>query len=135
MFKDFLGLEVFQLPVVVAAEYELSDDMQSASIILRSINNGSLAVTIIHESIEVAKQELHGDDRSEPFQFRDGEAMVILARRNGDIVACGMYQANLGLYDTVRSILIPVATSNLDVIQDDVRTTTRVAEYVLEVAL
>lgn len=136
---DFLGLveaspERHHLPVIIGACFELSDHGQSATLLLSGSNAQSLALTIIHETREdVASFELAGNGRAERLRIRDGEALIILARRDGNIDACGLYQVNLGAYESIGSLLIPVAVSNLEMIQSDAEMTARIMAKTLTI--
>lgn len=134
---DFLGLETIperpQMPVIVGACFELTDGGQSAALQLQGNNAQSVALTIIHESRQdINGFELAGNGKAEALLVHDGEALIILARRDGLIAACGLYQANLGAYDSIGSVLIPVAVSNMELIQSDAQMAARILATALE---
>jgi hypothetical protein len=134
---DFLGLETIPVapafPVVLGACFELANDEQSAALNLSGTNAQSITLTIIHESRDdVNGFDLAGNDKAETLLVRDGEALIVLARREGNIVACGLYQVNLGCYESIGSLLIPVAVSNMELMQSDAAMTARILKTALD---
>ncbi len=91
-----------------------------ASLVLRGHNAPELTLTTIHESIidGTYTQDISGDQNSCAFTVQDNESVTVLARCNGDIVACAVFQVATG-YIEAGYVLRPVSLCHTLVEQCD----------------
>ncbi len=62
-------------------------------LVIRGHNDSGVTISTLYESIHgVYSQDSEGSRDSLPYTVQDNESVTILARRDGDIVACAVFQ-------------------------------------------
>ncbi len=89
-----------------------------AQLRLSANNAPALTITVLHETIsDVLAHDLAGNENLE-IEVQDNETLTILARNaSSEIIACGVYEVDLGLIERLGAVLQPKLSSNLIVDQ------------------
>ena len=89
-------------------------------------------ITVLHEGLhDVAVHILIGDD-SLALSVQDGESLTIMARCEGTIIGCGVFEVDTSTVQVLGTLLIPRALSNLIVNQCKTETLAAGIEAALE---
>lgn len=108
-------------PILLSALFTKFFNDHHAALSVRGHNDDALTVTIVHEDVfaSVTDYTFTGNGESEEFTVQDCESIVILARRESQIVGCAVFEVNTGLIETLGMVLSPVSLVNVHLDQNE----------------
>ena len=101
-------------PVIISVLFS-ADDAFHGAVSFVAHNDRQLRLSILHERTDgsIASYDLAGDETLIATQVSDAEALVLLARRSGAIVASAVFEIDLSLVESVGQLLIPRSLCNI----------------------
>jgi hypothetical protein len=105
-------------PALISVLYSLTNESQ-ATLALHGHCEPWQRITVTHESQEIKRHTMAGNETLLSLPVTTGEIITILVRQAGTMIGCGTFEVQLDLSEVYGVILVPKTCSDLILDQCD----------------